>query len=357
MFWRRMRRGRAAAGSGRGAGGERSPAARRAPPAGGAAPSCPVPSRHGGRAAEQPAGAAAAPLGPRRPQQAAPAAAPAGVSTAGPRRAGRGRALRVQRASGALTRGSSLSRGFTFKKTSPAVALPREPRGLSAASALRDKDVNTSLAALASSLPASKDKKAQIQDFFPAAGSPHGRGPEPPCASPALARSREASKGPAASGKRSVTEGLRGAPAREAGPGPAAGPVITIEDEWDDIDDFDLSGIEKKYCRPPVLSPKGQRAACKASQRSNPCLDEPPGSPPGTVGNDTGPRSRSAPEHGEASPEAEQRPLSQQSLICLEDSAPCSGNKSVGEGLWENLSADVILDDGREEAHPGNNLF
>ncbi|NWZ55705.1 BLM protein, partial [Haliaeetus albicilla] len=65
-------------------------------------------------------------------------------------------------------------------------------------------------------------------------------------------------------------------PAREAVPSPVAGPVITIEDEWDDMDDFDLSRIEKKYCRPPVLSPKGQRASCKASQRSNPGLDEPP---------------------------------------------------------------------------------
>uniref|UniRef100_A0A8C0EG80 DNA 3'-5' helicase n=1 Tax=Bubo bubo TaxID=30461 RepID=A0A8C0EG80_BUBBB len=175
---------------------------------------------------------------------------------------------------GPLMRRSSLYRGFTFKKTSPAGALPREPRGLSAASALRDKDVNTSLAVLASALPASKDKKTQIQDFFPG------------------------------------SEGLHG---------PAAGPVITVEDEWDDIDDFDLSRIEKKYCRPPVLSPKGQR---------------PLGSP-GTMGDDVGPCS-----HGEASLEAEQRPLSQQSLICLEDS---------------NLSADVILDHDREEAHPAAN--
>ncbi|NXU23587.1 BLM protein, partial [Thalassarche chlororhynchos] len=143
------------------------------------------------------------------------------------------------------------------------------------------------------------------------------------------AGSREASKGPAASGKRSAAEGLRGAPARGAGPGPAAGPVVSIDDEWDDIDDFDLSGIEKKYCRPPVLSPKGQRAACKASQRSNPRLGEPPRSSPGTVGDDTGPRSHAASERGETSPEAERRPLSQQSVICLEDSAPCSGNKAV----------------------------
>lgn len=40
---------------------------------------------HGGRAAQQPAGAAAAPLGPGSPQQTAPAAAPGAVSTAGPR--------------------------------------------------------------------------------------------------------------------------------------------------------------------------------------------------------------------------------------------------------------------------------
>ncbi|KAM6388235.1 recQ-like DNA helicase BLM [Pluvialis apricaria] len=234
--------------------------------------------------------------------------------------------------------------GFTFKKTSPAGALPGEPRGLPAASALREKDVNTSLAALASSLPASKDNKTQIQDFFPAVSS--GRGLRP---SPALARPREASRGPAASGKRSLSEGWCGAPA----PRPAAGPAITIGDEWDDIDDFDLSGIEKKYCRPPVLSPKGQRAACKASQRSNPRRDELPGSPSGTAGKDTGPpRCQGASERGETSPEGEQQSLSQQSLICLEDSAPCSGNKAVGEALWEDLPADVILGDDKEDAHP-----
>ncbi|XP_074693655.1 recQ-like DNA helicase BLM [Strix aluco] len=251
--------------------------------------------------------------------------------------------LRLHSARGALSKPPPPRHrpaGFTFKKTSPAGALPREPRGLSAASALRDKDVNTSLAALGSALPASKDKKTQIQDFFPAAAGPHGQGLETACASPTLAGCGETSKGPVATGKRSGSEGLHS---------PVAGPVITVEDEWDDIDDFDLSRIEKKYCRPPVLSPKGQRASCKASQRSNPRRDEPLGSP-GTTGDDVGPCS-----HGEASLEAEQRPLSQQSLICLEDSAPCSGNKAVGEDLWENLSADVILDDDREKAHPAAN--
>ncbi|NXX56164.1 BLM protein, partial [Scopus umbretta] len=74
---------------------------------------------------------------------------------------------------------------------------------------------------------------------------------------------------------------------------PAPAPVVTIEDEWDDIDDFDLSGLRKKSCRAPVLSPKGPQAACKASQRSAPRLGEPPGSA-GTLGNETGPRSRGA---------------------------------------------------------------
>lgn len=248
----------------------------------------------------------------------------------------------------ALTRGLSLSRGFTFKKTSPSGGPPREPRGLVAASALREKDVNTSLSAVTSALPAAKDKNTQIQDFFPVV--PGGCGVQP---GPALARPREASRGPAASRQRSVSEGLRGAPA----PRPAAAPVVAIGDDWDDIDDFDLSGIEKKYCRPPVLSPKGQRATPKASQRPDPRLDEPTGSSPGTVGQDTGLRSRGSPEHGETSPAAEQQPSSQQSVICLEDSAPCSGNKAAGESLWEDLSADVILDDDREEGHPGNNLF
>ncbi|NXN67939.1 BLM protein, partial [Himantopus himantopus] len=126
---------------------------------------------------------------------------------------------------------------------------------------------------------------------------------------PALARPREVSRGPAASGKGSVSEGLCGAPV----PRPAAGPVITIGDEWDDIDDFDLSGIEKKYCRPPVLSPKGQRAACKASQKPNPRRDESPRSPSGTAGDDAGPCCQGASECGETSPEAEQQPLSGES--------------------------------------------
>ncbi|XP_042660005.1 Bloom syndrome protein isoform X2 [Tyto alba] len=218
---------------------------------------------------------------------------------------------------------------FVFKKTSPAGAVPREPRGLSAASALRDKDVNTCLAALASPLAAPADKKAPVQGFLPAAAAgPRGRGLEPAGASPALAASREAAKAP---GKGGGAAGPLGAPARQAGA------AVALEEEWDDIDDFDLSRIEK-HRRPPGPAPKGPRGSGEASHPSKPRRDEPPGSP-GTGG----PRSPAEPP-----PEPEQRPLSQQSLICLGGSAPCSGNEAVGE----SLSADVIWVDSREEAPP-----
>ncbi|RMB94162.1 hypothetical protein DUI87_28967 [Hirundo rustica rustica] len=172
--------------------------------------------------------------------------------------------------------------GFTFKKA---------PRGLAV---LRDKDVNTSLAVPASAPP---DGKA------PARGcaAPRGPGPRPACAPPGPARAAE---GPAA-------------PAGRAGPGSAAGPVITIDDEWDDIDDFDLSGIEKKFSRPPVASPKGPRAPRKEPPRPSP-RPAPPGSPGG---------------RGEAAPEAGQSPSSQRSLICLEDSAPSGASSAAGLGL------------------------
>ncbi|XP_051652801.1 recQ-like DNA helicase BLM isoform X1 [Manacus candei] len=202
--------------------------------------------------------------------------------------------LRLHSARGALTAlrtpGPPRDRppGFTFKKARG---------GLAAASALRDKDVNTSLAAPAAT-PARKPP-AWGREPLPSPGRPPARAP--PAAAP------EAPAGPAA-------RAGSGAPAGKAGPGAAALPAVTIGDEWDDIDDFDLSGIER-FCRPPVLSPKGLRAPDKARP-------EPPGRP--------GPAGR-----GEAQPEAEPRPCSQQSVICLEDSP-----------------ADLVLEEDRAEPRP-----
>ncbi|NWI97616.1 BLM protein, partial [Pitta sordida] len=114
-------------------------------------------------------------------------------------------------------------------------------------------------------------------------------------------------------------------PAGKGGRGPAASPIV-IDDEWDDIDDFDLSGVEK-FCRPPVLSPKGLRAPGKAL--SQPC-----------------PRPQPGP--GPASPAAEPLPLSQQSLVCIEDSAPGCGNSRRGDCPAEP----IVLED-EAEPSPG----
>ncbi|XP_056356006.1 recQ-like DNA helicase BLM [Oenanthe melanoleuca] len=99
--------------------------------------------------------------------------------------------------------------GFTFK---------RAARGLAAAAVLRDKDVNA-----------------------PPAGRAAARG----CALP---------------------------PSPAPSPGPSPGPAIASGEQWDDIDDFDLSGIEK-FCRPPVVSPKGLRHR-PGSQDSIICLGD-----------------------------------------------------------------------------------
>ncbi|KAK2524429.1 Blm [Columba guinea] len=41
-----------------------------------------------------------------------------------------------------------------------------------------------------------------------------------------------------------------------------------------------------------------------------------------------------------------------QSLICLDDLAPCSGDPAAGGGDWENSPADLVLDDDEGELHP-----
>ncbi|XP_030137816.4 recQ-like DNA helicase BLM isoform X2 [Taeniopygia guttata] len=142
--------------------------------------------------------------------------------------------------------------GFTFRKA---------PRGLAV---LRDKDVNTSLALPAAAPPDS------------AKAPPRGCAPAP---------------------------GARPASAAPAGkPGP--GPVITIGDEWDDIDDFDLSGLERRLSGPPGGPP---------ARRREPPLPSPGPAPRGSPG---------AGGTGGAAAEAEPGPCSQSSVICLEDSAP-----------------------------------
>ncbi|NXI13534.1 BLM protein, partial [Irena cyanogastra] len=132
-------------------------------------------------------------------------------------------------------------------------------------------------------------------------------------------------------------------PAGKAGPGSSAGPVITVGDEWDDIDDFDLSGIEKKFSRPPVVSPKGLRAPRREPPRPSP-RPATPGSP-GAAAEAAGPG-------GGQAEEAEPRSSSQRSVICLEDSAPCSGSSAAGLGCGERAPAEPPRAAGSAGARP-----
>ncbi|XP_064245774.1 recQ-like DNA helicase BLM isoform X2 [Passer domesticus] len=212
--------------------------------------------------------------------------------------------------------------GFTFRKA---------PRGLAAV--LRDKDVNTSLAAPAAAPPAAK---APPRGCVP----PRSPGPPPARAPPSPA---EAAEGPAAPGARPASA----APAGNAGPGPAAGPAITIGDEWDDIDDFDLSGIERKFCRAAVVSPRGLRAAGREPPRPGPGPGPGPGPAPRGAPAAPGPAGGSA-----AAPQPERSPCSQRSVICLEDSAAQPARDAGSAGARPGNAAGA--EGGQEPQRAGN---
>ncbi|OXB62824.1 hypothetical protein ASZ78_008042 [Callipepla squamata] len=178
--------------------------------------------------------------------------------------------LRLHSARGALSRAPP-ARGrpaaFTFRRThSPA---------------LRDKDVNTSLGPGSVARP--KDLRAGL--LGPGASS----GPVP-------------------------------------GALPVSGPAASAGDEWDDIDDFDLSGLEKKFSRPAVLTPKGPRAP----RGSGLCVS--------SVQGDAGPQERGDEVHCS---QGSSQSSSQGSLICVGDVRP--------------PTAAVLLDGEREEAHADRN--
>lgn len=182
---------------------------------------------------------------------------------------------------------------------------------------------------------------------FPAGGCGPSTAPAALCPGPCPASRRPAQE-PVGAGRR-----LLAAPGRAGGPAPLGGPPVAADDEWDDMDDFDLSGIEKRFTKPAVLSPKGQRAACKAPQRPSSRVDK----LPETVNGDAASPKPGAGEPKGTPPAEEEQPSSQGSVICLGDSVHCGSDKVVGEDLRENLTTDVTLDDEREEARTGKGLF
>uniref|UniRef100_A0A8C9L6T7 RecQ-like DNA helicase BLM n=1 Tax=Pavo cristatus TaxID=9049 RepID=A0A8C9L6T7_PAVCR len=192
--------------------------------------------------------------------------------------------LRLHSARGALSKvppARSRPAAFTFRRTHSPAAGP---------AALRDKDVNTSLGPGAVSRP--KDLRVGPPGARPALPGPAGSCVSTPGAPP-----------------RSLSVSL-----------PLSGPVASVDDEWDDMDDFDLSGFEKKFSRPAVLSPKGPRTP----QGPGLCVSKARG--------DVGPQ-----EH-----EAEvccSQGSSQGSLICLGDAGAPAAAVLSDNGMGEARAA------------------
>ncbi|XP_040426146.1 Bloom syndrome protein [Cygnus olor] len=236
--------------------------------------------------------------------------------------------LQLYSARGALSKpppARSRPGGFTFKKPAPC------GRERSGSSALRDKDVNAA--------PAGGQRRRPAEPF-PAGGCGPTTAPAALCPGPCPASRRPAEE-PVGAGRRPLA-----APGRAGGPPPPGEPPVAADDEWDDMDDFDLSGIEKRFSKPAVLSPKGQRAACKAPRRPSSRIDK----LSETVNGDAASPKPGAWEPKGTPPAEEEQHSSQGSVICLGDSVHCGGDKIVGEDLQENLTTDVTLDDEREEA-------
>lgn len=200
------------------------------------------------------------------------------------RRGGGGSGARERPSPAKLTPGCVSCRAFTFRRTHSPAAGP---------AALRDKDVNTSLGSGGVARP--KDLRVG-----------------PPGARPALPGPAGSSGPTAGAPPGSVSVSL-----------PSAGPAACTGDEWDDMDDFDLSGFEKKFSRPAVLSPKGPRTPQGRGLHVSKARA------------DVGPQ-----EHG--SEVSCSQGSSQGSLICLGDAgAP---------------AAAVLSDNGMEEARAGEGV-
>ncbi|NWZ18966.1 BLM protein, partial [Asarcornis scutulata] len=244
--------------------------------------------------------------------------------------------LQLHSARGALSKqpppARSRSGGFTFKRTAPC------GRERSGSSALRDKDVNAA--------PAGGQRRRPGEPL-----TVGGCGPAPAPAPAALCPGpcpvpRRPAEGAIAAVRRPLA-----APGRAGGPAPLGAPPVAVDDEWDDMDDFDLSGIEKRFSKPALLSPKGLRAAPKAPQRPSSRVDK----LPGTVNGHTASPKSGAWEPKGTPPAEEEQPSSQGSVVCLGDLVHCDSDKIVGEDLQKNLAAGTTLDDEREEAHTATN--
>nr|XP_032650178.1 Bloom syndrome protein-like [Chelonoidis abingdonii] len=244
--------------------------------------------------------------------------------------------------------------GFTFKKKSAlGNAVSINCFSVRKSSALKEKDVNTSQTKSVASFPTSKDKLIKINDLFEKTSKQHEieqlhlnwvslnsfdcsqqvSNDLPP------RKEENVSKKPGDSASQKVDYNC------------SDDAIITIEDDWDDIDDFDISG-KQKNSKPLVLSPKNPIVKpSKTLQISNSCTVR-LSNASRTVNSEQRLSKHCPSENDEKSLNDKQPALSNRSLICLDVSVPNDCKRLLDEDLQEKkLSTETILSDKKEETH------
>uniref|UniRef100_A0A8C8R6N6 DNA 3'-5' helicase n=1 Tax=Pelusios castaneus TaxID=367368 RepID=A0A8C8R6N6_9SAUR len=248
--------------------------------------------------------------------------------------------------------------GFTFKKkTAPGNAVSIDCFSVTKSCALKEKDVNTFLTKSVESLPSSKDKQVKINDCFEK--TPKRQEIQQLCPDwvsvNSLECSQQDSNDSSCRKEENVSKKSCDFASQKVDHNYSDDSVITIEDDWDDIDDFDISGRQKNNSKSSVLSPKSQivkpSKACQISNSYTGRLSK----ASRTVHREQRPSKCCPSEDDEKSLNDKQPDLSNGSLVCLDVSVPNACKKLLGEELQEKkLPTETILNDKKEETYSGN---
>ncbi|XP_065415182.1 recQ-like DNA helicase BLM isoform X1 [Chrysemys picta bellii] len=244
------------------------------------------------------------------------------------------------------------SAGFTFKKKSaPGNAVSINCFSVTKSSALKDKDVNTSQTKSVASFPTSKDKQIKINDLFEKTSKQHGIQQLRPnwVSLNSFECTQQISNDLPPRKEENVSKKPGDSASQKIDHNCSDDCIITIEDDWDDIDDFDISGNNSK---PLVLSPKNPIVKpSKTLQISNSCTVR-LSKASRTVNSEQRLSKRCPSEKDEKSLNDKQPVPSNRSLICLDVSDSNDCKRLLGEDLQEKkLSTETILSDKKEEIH------
>uniref|UniRef100_A0A452GZ78 ATP-dependent DNA helicase n=1 Tax=Gopherus agassizii TaxID=38772 RepID=A0A452GZ78_9SAUR len=247
--------------------------------------------------------------------------------------------------------------GFTFKKKSaPGNAVSINCFSVTKSSALKEKDVNTSQTKSVASCPTSKDKQIKINDLFEKTSKQHELEQLHPnwVSLNSFECSQQVSNDLPPRKEENVSKKPGNSASQKVDHNCSDDAIITIEDDWDDIDDFDISG-KQKNSKPLVLSPKNLIVKpSKTLQISSSCTVR-LSKASRTVNSEQQLSKHCPSENDEKSLNDKQPALANRSLICLDVSVPNDCKRLLGEDLQEKkLSTETVLSDKKEETPTGN---